>query len=73
MLCLILQQMGHDQPPIPIHYDNKTALNIENDIMEKCKYWLMEIVWFWIEFQVKRAILDVLWHPGTEKLAVYLP
>ena len=35
ILRLILGEMGHPQPPTPVHCDNKTATSIVNDAMKK--------------------------------------
>jgi hypothetical protein len=35
ILRLILEEMGHQQPPTPIHCDNKTATGIANDTVKK--------------------------------------
>ena len=35
ILRLILHEMGHPQPPTPIHCDNKTATGIANDTVKK--------------------------------------
>jgi hypothetical protein len=32
---LILEELGHQQPPIPIHCDNATATGIANDTVKK--------------------------------------
>ena len=34
ILRLILQEMGHKQPPTPIHCDNKTAVGIAKDTVK---------------------------------------
>ena len=35
VIRLILTEMGHYQPPTPIHCDNKTAACIANDTVKK--------------------------------------
>jgi hypothetical protein len=35
ILRLVLQELGHDQPPTPIHCDNATAAGIANDTVKK--------------------------------------
>ncbi len=32
---LILEEMGHPQPPTPVHVDNSTAVGIANDTVKK--------------------------------------
>lgn len=72
IIGLTLQDTGHQQAATPVHCDNKTATGITNDIVKKHRSQSMEMHWFWVTDQVKRGILDVLWHPGAEHLADYL-
>jgi hypothetical protein len=72
ILRLILHEMGHPQPPTPIHCDNKTATGIANDTVKKHRSRSMEMRYFWITDQVKRRILNVMWHPGKENLGDYV-
>ena len=46
VIRLILTEMGHYQPPTPIHCDNKTAAGIANDTVKKHRSRLMEICFF---------------------------
>ena len=64
--------MGHPQPPTPMHCDNKTATGIANDTVKKYRSRSMEMRYFWITDQVKRRILNVMWHPGKENLGDYV-
>ena len=73
ILRLILHELGHPQPPTPIHCDNKTAASIANDTVKKHRSRSMEIRFFWIKDQVKQSIFDVQWHPGQENLGDYIP
>ena len=43
IICLILEEMGHPQPPIPVHCDNKTATVIANGTVKKHRSILMEM------------------------------
>jgi hypothetical protein len=71
ILRLILNELGHKQPPTPIHCDNKTATGIANDTVKKQRSRSMEMRFFWVGDQVKRQRFDVRWHPGQENLADY--
>ena len=71
ILRLILHELGHPQPPTPIHCDNKTAAGIANDTVKKHRSRSMEMRFFWITDQVKQSIFDVQWHPGQENLGDY--
>jgi hypothetical protein len=71
ILRLILEEMGHPQPPTPIHCDNKTATGFANDTVKKHRSRSMEMRYFWVTDQVHRQMLDIIWQPGAENLADY--
>ena len=71
IIRLILQELGHNQPPTPIHCDNVTAAGIANNTVKKQRSRSMEMRFFWITDQVKLGNFDVQWHPGQENLADY--
>ena len=71
IIRLILEELGHKQPPTPIHCDNMTAAGIANDTVKKHRSRSMEMRFFWVTDQVKQKIFDVQWHPGLENLGDY--
>ena len=71
IIRMTLEEMGHKQPPTPIHCDNITATGIANDTVKKQQSRSMEMRFFWITDQVKIGNFDVQWHPGQEKRADY--
>ena len=71
ILRLILEEMGHPQPPTQIHCDNKTATGIANNTVKKHRSRLMEMRYFWITDQVHRNSLDIIWQNGAGKLTDY--
>eukprot|EP00804_Cyclotella_cryptica_P020493 CCRYP_019412-RA/>CCRYP_019412-RA protein AED:0.05 eAED:-0.04 QI:0/0/0/1/0/0.5/2/0/1372 len=68
---LILEELGHTQPPTPIHCDNATATGIANDTVKKQRSRSMEMRFFWVTDQVQQRYFDVRWQPGQENLADY--
>jgi hypothetical protein len=68
---LTLQELGHPQPPTPIHCDNATAAGIANGTVKKQRSRSMEMRYFYICDQVKNKEFDVRWHPGQENLGDY--
>jgi hypothetical protein len=68
---LILEELGHPQPPTPIHCDNATATGIANDTVKKQRARSMEMRFFWVTDQVKQNFFHVRWQPGQENLADY--
>ena len=73
VLRLTLAEMGHPQPPTPIHCDNATLVGISNETVKKHPSRLMEMRHFYSRDQVKRGDFDVQWHPGLECLGDYPP
>jgi hypothetical protein len=71
ILRLILTELGHKQPPTPVHCDNKTATGIANDTVKKKRSRSMEMRFFWIDDQAKRQLFKVYRHPGQENLVDY--
>ena len=53
ILHLVLQELGHHQPPTPIHCDNATAAGIANDTVKKQRSRSMEMRFFWVTDQAK--------------------
>eukprot|EP00804_Cyclotella_cryptica_P025569 CCRYP_002814-RC/>CCRYP_002814-RC protein AED:0.45 eAED:0.45 QI:0/-1/0/1/-1/0/1/0/106 len=72
MLRLVLQELGHVQPPTPTHCDNERATGITNDTVKKQRSRSMEMRFFWVTDRVNRRIFNIKWHPGQENLAHYL-
>jgi hypothetical protein len=71
VIRLILEELGHPQPPTPIHCDNSTAAGIANNTVKRQRSRSMEMRYFWIADQVARQQFDVRWHPGQENLGDY--
>ena len=71
VLRILLEELGHKQPPTPAHCDNSTAAGIANDSVKKQHSRSMEMQFFWVTDQVKNGSFDVQWHPGTDNLADY--
>ena len=72
ILQLTLEEMGHPQPPTPVHVDYITAVGIANDSVKKQRSRSMEMRFFWVTDQVKNKQYLLKWHPGMEYLADYI-
>ena len=68
---LILQEMGHPQPPTPISCDNSTTCGIVNDTIKRHRSRLMEMKYFYGNDQVDNKQFEVEWNPGRENLGNY--
>ena len=71
IMRLSLAELGHPQPPSPVHCDNSTAVSIANDTVKKQRSRAMEKNFFWVTQQVELGNFNVTWHPGQENLADY--
>jgi hypothetical protein len=72
ILRITLAEMGHPQPPTPIHCDNSTAVGIANDTVKRQRSRAMEMRYFWVTDQVTNKQILVSWHPGAENLGDYV-
>eukprot|EP00804_Cyclotella_cryptica_P022079 CCRYP_019736-RA/>CCRYP_019736-RA protein AED:0.25 eAED:0.37 QI:0/-1/0/1/-1/0/1/0/181 len=71
IIRLILKELGHPQPPTPIHCDNSTAAGIANNTVKHQRSRSMEMRYFWIADQVAHQQFRVHWHPGLENMGDY--
>ena len=71
IIRLTLEEMGHPQPPTPIHVDNTTAVGIANDTIKKQRSCSFEMRYFYACDQVKERQFDVRHHRGAENLGDY--
>jgi hypothetical protein len=71
VIRLTLEELGHPQPPSPIHVDNSTAVGIVNGTIKRQRSRAMEMRYFWACDQVDAGHFLVVWHPGLENLADY--
>ena len=71
ILRLTLHELGHPQPPTPIHVDNTTAVVIVNSTIKRQRSRAMNMRYFWLLFQEAQRIPNVRYHPGAENLGNY--
>ena len=68
IIRLTLKEMGHPQPPTPIHVDNTTAVGIVNGTIKRQRSRAMNMRYFWLLCQEAQKVLTVRYHPGQENL-----
>jgi hypothetical protein len=56
---LTLEEMGHPQPPTPIHCDNSTAVGIANNTIKRQRSCSMEMRFFWVADAVEQGKLTL--------------
>jgi hypothetical protein len=68
---LTLEEMGHPQPPRPIHCNNSTTIGIVKNNVKQQRSRSMEIRFFWAADAVEQGKFDIKYYPGKENLADY--
>eukprot|EP00804_Cyclotella_cryptica_P022272 CCRYP_018126-RA/>CCRYP_018126-RA protein AED:0.26 eAED:0.24 QI:0/0/0/1/0/0.33/3/0/620 len=71
IMRLTLQELGHLQPPTPIHCDNLTTIGIVNNTIKRQKSRSMEMRYFWLLENQNNKLFNFQYHPGLENLADY--
>jgi len=72
IIRLILKELGHPQPPIPVHCDkNKTAVGITINSINKQRSRSMEMQYFWVADQVDQGYYLNQWYSWQENLGDY--
>ena len=71
VLWLILTELGHPQPKIPIHIDNTTAVGICNNTIKRQRSRAMEMRYWWLVDSEAQDIFEFHYHPGLENLGDY--
>jgi hypothetical protein len=71
IMRLTLHELGHPQPPTPIHIDNSTTVGIVNNTIKRQKSRSMEMRYFWLLDGAVQKQFAFSHHPGEEILADY--
>ena len=70
-LRIALQELGHIQPPKPIHNYNTTATGIKHKTIKEQQSRAMNMRYFWTISKQDDKTIDVSWHPGRGNIADY--
>jgi hypothetical protein len=68
---LVLAELGHPQPPTPIHIDNTTTVGIVNNTIKRQRSRSMEMRYFWLLDGETQQYFKFYYHPGLENLGDY--
>ena len=68
VIRLILKELGHPQPPTPIHVDNTTVNGIVNNTIKRQRSRSMEMKYFWLLDNEEQKQFNFRYHPGYENL-----
>jgi hypothetical protein len=68
---LVLAELGHPQPPTPIHIDNTTTVGIVNNTIKRQQSRSMEMRYFWLLDGKTQQYFKFYYKPGLENLGDY--
>ena len=71
VVCLILSELGHPPPPIPVHIDNTAAVGTVHRTTKRHRSRLMEMRYYWLLNQASQNYFKFYHQPGTKLLAKY--
>ena len=71
IIRLILHELGHPQPPTPIHIDNTTTVCIVNNTIKRQRSRSMNMRYFWLLDGEAQRMFKFSQHPGLENLGDY--
>jgi hypothetical protein len=68
-LRVMLEEMGHHQPPTPIQTENSTAYGILNNKLNQKRSKAMDMRFYLVQDRIEQKQYRVYWEPGGENLA----
>ena len=68
IMRITLEELGHPQPPTPIHIDNTCVVGIVNNTIKRQRSRSMEMRYFWLLDGAAQKYFSFLHHPGQENL-----
>jgi len=71
VIRLVLKELGHPQPPTPIHVDNTTTVGIANNTIKRQRSRAMEMRYFWLLDGEVQNRVRFHYQPGQENLGDY--
>jgi hypothetical protein len=71
VIRLVLEELGHPQPPTPIHVDNTTTVGIVNNTIKQQRSRAMEMRYFWLLDGEVQKLFRFNYQPGQENLGNY--
>ena len=68
---IVLEEMGHKQPPTPIQTDNSTASGVVNSNIQPRRMKAMDMKLHWLRDREAQEQFRIFWKPGKTNLADY--
>jgi hypothetical protein len=63
-LRVVLEEMGHNQPPTPIQTENSTAYGIVNNKLNEKRSKAMDMRFYWVRDRIEQKQYKVYWEPA---------
>ena len=70
-IATTLEEPGHDQNPIPIQLDNKSAVGIINDTMTQRQTKPMDMRFYWLKDKKTQKYSKISWKKGSTNKVDY--
>ena len=70
-LCIILEEMGHQQPPTPLQTDNSMADGVVNGKIQPKRTKAMDMRFHWLRDRECQKQFRIYWRPGKSNYADY--
>ena len=70
-ICLVLEEMGHPQPPTPIQTNNSTAKSVINNTIQPKRTKVMDMRFYWLRDRETLKYFCIYWRWGKLNIADY--
>jgi hypothetical protein len=71
MIRIILEEMGHHQPPTPLQVDNSCAHGIINNTVKQRRSKAIDMRFYWLKDREYQSQFHIYWRKGKDNLADY--
>jgi hypothetical protein len=71
VIWLFIEELGHLQPPTPIHIDNTTTVGIVNNTIKQQQSHAMEMRYFWLLDGEAQQLFQFYYQPGQDNFGDY--
>ena len=71
IIRLTLAELGHPQPPTPIHIDSSRCVGIVNNTIKRQRSRAMEMRYFWLLDSAAQQYFKFVYQPGQENMGGY--
>ena len=68
---IMLEEMGHSQPPTLVQVENSTALGIATGTIKQRKSKAMDMCFYWIRDRRNQKQFNIYWKPGSTNRGDY--